>query len=191
MCMILYYERGTMITVSARLWSRVTRQDGCWEWQGHRQRSGYGGLTVGNKHRLAHRVAWEVTYGPIPDGLCVLHRCDNPPCCNPAHLWLGTKAQNNADRAVKGRSAIGDRSGARLHPETRARGDRHPARYTPGWGQGERNGRARLTQADADAIRRAYVPGVVRQLDLAHQYGVSLGAVAHIIHGRHWPIASG
>src|SRR5690348_16844605 len=71
-------------------WSRVDRRSPgeCWVWTRGRLKAGYGQLTVGGKCRTAHRIAWELTNGPIPDGLSVLHRCDNPPCCNPAHLFL-------------------------------------------------------------------------------------------------------
>jgi len=71
----------------------------CWEWEGSRFPSGYGRL----KRMRAHRAVWEAVYGPIPAGLCVLHRCDNPPCVRPDHLRLGTQADNMRDRASKGR----------------------------------------------------------------------------------------
>jgi hypothetical protein len=73
----------------------------CWEWQRSRSRQGYGRL---GPRVYAHRLAYEVFIGPIPDGLHVLHHCDNPPCCNPAHLWSGTVADNMRDRDAKGRN---------------------------------------------------------------------------------------
>ena len=81
---------------------------GCVEFAGSRDRKGYGriGVQLGfcrHETRLAHRVAWELENGPIPDGLNVLHRCDNPPCCNTEHLFLGTLADNNKDMQAKGR----------------------------------------------------------------------------------------
>jgi hypothetical protein len=88
-------------------------ENGCWEWAGFRNaaRGGYGQIGDGNgKVVMTHRAAWMVWRGPIPPGLCVLHRCDNPPCCNPAHLFLGTKADNNADMAAKGRVQRGERA---------------------------------------------------------------------------------
>jgi hypothetical protein len=77
--------------------------DACWPWTG-RTEGGYGRLWFKNKHERAHRVAWALANNqPVPDGMVVCHRCDNPPCCNPADLWLGTRTDNNADRDAKGR----------------------------------------------------------------------------------------
>ncbi len=87
----------------------VEKSNGCWEWNGYRGPKGHGQFTsYGVSSRLAHRVAWEFTNGPVPDGLCVLHRCDNPPCCNPDHLFLGTIADNNRDMFEKGRQQRGE-----------------------------------------------------------------------------------
>ena len=77
--------------------------NGCWEWQGCVGRFGHGQLNIGGRTVMAHRHAWRLRHGQIPIGLCVLHRCDNPPCCNPDHLFLGTRADNVADMDAKGR----------------------------------------------------------------------------------------
>ena len=94
------------IARSRGFWKRVTlgELDECWKWQGARFPApyDYGHLCY---DRYTHRIAWELTYGPVPDGMQVCHHCDNPPCCNPTHLFLGTQADNMHDRDRKGRNS--------------------------------------------------------------------------------------
>jgi len=101
-----------------KFWARMRRDDdGCLRWSGRTDRDGYGRLRKHGTRRGAHQVAWELTYGPIPDGLCVLHRCDHPPCCDPEHLFLGTNQDNNADKVAKGRGTQGEQVAlAKLNP---------------------------------------------------------------------------
>lgn len=95
--------------MQARFWNKVDKSGDCWEWKAHRSRAGYGRIGVNGKARDAHRLSYEMEYGEIPDGLCVLHTCDNRGCVNPDHLWLGTKKDNNRDAMLKGRNAHGSR----------------------------------------------------------------------------------
>lgn len=102
-------------------WDLVDRGgDGCWVWTAGRTGAGYGQCSDGSRVLYTHRIAYELTYGPIPDGLHVLHSCDNPPCCRPDHLFLGTGSDNMRDAVAKGR--WGDR--ARHGP------DHHSAKLT-------------------------------------------------------------
>jgi HNH endonuclease len=140
-----------------RFFEKVDPSGECHLWRSARCAAGYGQFTLNRYSLKAHRVVWAWTHGPIPDGLCVLHRCDNPPCVNPAHLWLGTIADNNNDKARKGRGR------------------------TP---QGERHGRAKLTDAEAVTIRA--LQGVERQIDLAARFGVCPHTIRRIWRGSHW-----
>ena len=89
----------------ADFWARVERGSGCWPFQGARTAPGWhGSVTYHGRRIVAHRLAWTLARGPIPAGLLVLHRCDNPPCCNPDHLYLGTQRENMRDAAAKGRT---------------------------------------------------------------------------------------
>ena len=128
------------VPVPGRFWPKVAKSgDGCWLWTAHRTALGYGRFNLRGKVTKAHRVSWELTNGPIPHGLCVLHKCDNPPCVRPDHLFLGTIADNQADMAQKGRSFL------KQHPECALRG--------------ERSGMAKLTAAQARRMRERYASG--------------------------------
>jgi len=109
-----------------RFWSRVEKTDSCWLWTGRVKsaKKPYGGFDIEGRKVRAHRFSYELHFGPIPDGLCVCHTCDNPRCVNPDHLWLGTHQDNLADMVAKGRQA-----------------------------RGSGNGKAKLTEADVLAIR--------------------------------------
>lgn len=100
-----------------RFWRKVVKGDGCWLWTGHRGSGGYGRFWLNGKQVLAHRTSWEITNGPIPDGLYACHRCDNPPCVKPAHLFLGTALDNAEDRDRKGRTPRHPNTGLRLPPK--------------------------------------------------------------------------
>lgn len=137
--------------------------DECWPWKRSTQRYGYGGVTRNKEKKTASRVAWELTYGPIPaDKPFICHHCDHPWCCNPAHLFPGTHLDNMADMRRKGRSP---------------KNDNH---------QGEDNGNAKLTEQKVRQIRERYVQGDVTQTQLAQEFGVSSPLVSMIINRRVW-----
>lgn len=100
-----------MSTLSLRFWKRVNKgsPDECWPWQGPAGNNGYGKTSVKKRSISAHRAAYQLTYGDIPKGLCVLHRCDVKLCCNPKHLFLGTRKDNSQDCFLKGRTLKGEK----------------------------------------------------------------------------------
>mgnify|MGYP000978200797 CR=1 FL=1 len=149
-------------------------QDECWEWAGYRNRSGYGMLNVSGRTMRAHRLAWILSGGEIPQGLCVCHKCDNRGCVNPAHLWVGTQLENIADRVAKGRSArlSGKKNGSHLHPEKMARG--------------EKCARSKLTDSQVIEIRRRYDAGLDNQPTLAEAFGVTQENIGYIVRRDTW-----
>lgn len=158
--------------IIARFEKYIDRSDSCHIWTGAKNR-GYGVFTIKHQCYRANRMAWELAYGPIPDGLMVLHNCpggDNPSCVNPAHLWLGDDAANMADRDAKGRQARGERNGKYTRPESTPRGERH--------------GRTTLTDQQVREIRA--LAGTMPQTEIARHYGVSKTVANHIILGQTW-----
>lgn len=160
---------------------RVGAIDECWEYQGYRHPTNYGAFRIDGEE-YTHRVAWTLTYGKIPDGLQVLHRCDNPPCCNPAHLWLGTRQDNMIDRDNKKRGAHFNpdfikKATARL---IKARKE-HPEKFARG-GQVRT---AKLTEDQVIEIRKKHADGM-RVCELARNYGLSSSTMYKLVEGRTW-----
>ena len=131
--------------VAKRFWEKVDRPsaDECWKWKASRSKTGYGHFHIGRRTLLASRVAWELTHGPIPEGLCVCHKCDNPFCCNPTHLFLGTREENYRDMVAKKRTRYAVR------------------------------GNAKLTEVQVRQIRREYIPWTMGASKLAAKFGVT------------------
>ena len=147
--------------VEQRFWRQVSRagSSDCWHWLGDRLPTGYGIMRVSGRRWYAHRVSWWLHNGQpeMRPTLIVMHRCDNPPCVNPAHLWRGTQAENIADMDRKGRR----RSNGR---------------------RGETNGRAKLSTAVVLDLKRSTESPRV----LAARFGVSESLVRQIIRGIVW-----
>lgn len=175
----------TPVALEIRFWSRVDKSGGpnaCWPWMGSTDRRGYGKIGQGmrtGKDLLAHRVVWALTIGPIPNDMLVCHRCDNPPCVNPIHLFLGTNADNMRDCAKKGRNV------AQAHPEKLPRGDQNGARlHIERMPRGEKNGFAKLTTTIVRSIRTDGAD--LSQRAIARKYAISQACVWKILHRETW-----
>ena len=145
-----------MKTLQERFEAKFTKGDGCWEWTAFKDQCGYGRFSFAGRSASAHRVAYQMYVDEIPDGLCVLHRCDNRRCVNPTHLFLGTNTDNIHDCMNKGRS---------MH--------------------GEKNSQARLTERQVKAIRARRNDGALTA-DLAKEFGVSGATIYKIAHYLRW-----
>ena len=152
-------KRGGPPRTTNQFWERVSKGDGCWEWMGKRNQQGYGAVWFHGVHWRAHRLAWQLTHATAPGTLEVCHRCDNPACVRPDHLFLGTSKDNSSDREQKGR------------------GNHYDG-----------HGRAKLTADAVAEIRRLYRPRD-KELGgpaLARKYGVHHKRIYDVIHGRAW-----
>lgn len=153
------------IPIEIRFWSKVdVRGVGdCWEWQAAINKSnGYGQFYNNKKNETASRVAWALVNGPIPEGMMVLHTCDNPPCVNPRHLYLGTASDNAKDMMDRGRQYL---------PTVHARGAKH--------------GHAKLNEANVQAMRARRKKGETYPAIAAH-YGVAVSVAHNAINGVTW-----
>jgi len=156
------------MTIEQRMAKHVDRSGGpeaCWPWQASTTRGpfGYGQIGWNGKMWLAHRVAYWLAFGPFAPELCVLHRCDNPPCCNPDHLFLGTRKDNAEDMVNKGRYT------------------QHRKRY-----RGMDSKRAKLTDDEIREIRDLYASGRLTQTRLAERFNTSQSNISVIVLRQHW-----
>ena len=142
-----------------RFEEKFRKTPGCWEWLASRLPFGYGQIMINKRPRVAHRISYSLYVGPIPDGMQVLHKCDNPPCVNPDHLWIGTHADNMKDKVLKGRS-------------------NNKEKGSPG----EKNGRAKLTEINVRNIRSSTEQTKI----LAARYGVERTRIQKIRSNSSW-----
>lgn len=151
--------RSKYLRSTEHFWSLIRKlgPDNCWLWSGATNRDGYGRRGTGYGDNLAHRHAWKLTNGPIPPGLCVLHKCDNPLCCNPSHLFLGTHQDNHLDMVRKDRQV-----------------------------KGVRHGLTKLTAKLVEQIRHEYIPYKCSTPTLASKYDVSQSTIYRIIKRDVW-----
>ena len=149
--------------LSDRFWRFVEKTDGCWLWQGGNDGGdGYGRIRRGSKSIGSHRASWIIHFGEIPDGFEICHKCDNPPCVRPDHLFLGSASDNQSDSWAKGR---------RKPPNN----------------QGSLHGMSKLTEEQVKDIRNSYIPRQIgcRQA-IARRLGISVGTVNAIIWRQRW-----
>lgn len=137
-------------------------ENGCWVWNRASTHGGYGVMTFNGERIGTHRLSYECFVGPIPAGLHVLHKCDNPPCCNPEHLFLGTPMDNTLDKMRKGRCGI---------------------RNLP---FGESHKRSKLTDQKVREIRSLYATGKISQKTLCGMFGVTNGSIQPLLLGKTW-----
>jgi hypothetical protein len=150
------------VPVEQRLWGRISEAGECWLYTGYLTPYGYGQLSYQNRQWLAHRLAWFLTHGAIPEDKLVCHTCDTRACVRPEHLYVGSYADNNRDTRTRGRHGSGHTSLS-----------------------GERNGHAKLSAAAVSQIRSRRCAGE-SAVALARQHGVTRNTIYDVCSGRSW-----
>lgn len=143
-------------------WSRIDKSggpDACWIWTASHNAGGYGNMWWDERVQPSHRISYELAYGAIPEGLQVCHHCDNRPCCNPTHFFLGRHLENNRDKESKGRG-------------------NQP--------RGEHNHLHKLTEADVIEIRRLATERKLKYKDIGAKFGVTRGAISLVVRRVWW-----
>jgi predicted XRE-type DNA-binding protein len=160
-----------------RFWSKVNILDDehCWDWVAGKNQKGYGEFKIDGSMYRANRVSWIIcNSNEIPDGMIICHKCDNPSCVNPNHLFLGTHSENMVDMTKKDSAAKGMYNGANTHPENRP----SPA--------GEINGRSKLKETDVEKILIMYHEDNKSQFEISENFGVSESTISLIVNGKTW-----
>jgi transposase-like protein len=155
--------------IEPRFWKFVEKTDTCWIWTGAKDSSGYGYICCNGKNTKAAQVSWQIHIGPLPKGLWILHKCDNPPCVKPDHLFLGTSKDNVQDMVNKGRN----RSLIDLN---------EPARFA----RGERHGHAKLTDTLVREMRALRANNHLTYASIAKKYGVSFTTAYQAVNKQNW-----
>ncbi len=146
-----------------RIWKHINKKSDieCWEWMGVKDKNGYGRIRINKKMYSSHRIIYELICGPIPESICVCHSCDNPSCCNPNHLFLGSQSDNIKDMIIKGR-----------------------------WRKAnnfkELNGAHKLTQQQVNKIRNLYSTSLYTYKELAIKFKMCKESIGHIIRYETW-----
>ena len=139
------------------LYANINEKTKCWEWTKNMNKRGYGVISIDDYPELAHRIAYQEFIGPIPENMCVCHKCDNRKCINPAHLFLGTTQDNTQDKMNKGRHVKGE--------------DQH---------------KSILTESDVVRIKKLLKKGVLTNTEIGEKFGVSSWAISRIKCGKNW-----
>ena len=148
------YTKSTII----RFWLNIRKTDNCWEWKLGKDKDGYGIIAINGKKTVRiHRLSYEINIGEIPEKMCVLHRCDNPSCANPNHLFLGKAKENAIDMVAKGRSLVG-----------------------------EKNHKSKLKNGDIFQIREMYDKKNISETELAKMFNVTQGMIGFIVRRESW-----
>lgn len=203
-CVIATVNAGLISEIEKeRFFAKIGRgktEDDCWTWNAATTEFGYGLMNAQGRQQRAHRISYKIHVGDIPEGLQICHHCDNPPCTNPKHLFMGTQDDNMKDASRKGRSAFGDRNGARKYIERMPRGDLHYSKTDPHLvnrgdnhyskraapGKMIREGCCKIGEKEVVEIRRICANKEMTQRAVGKLFNISEASVSMIVHRITW-----